>query len=264
VAAKAATSQGPGGVTPRVPGELDVESKAAKYLRRVRWGAALAIAVAALLVMGHWLATGSRPFCQVVTDTRQGEPASVTKTCGLPDVADYIYVLAVLGLLLLPDAKSLSFGGLAFERLTQEVKQQASELGQLKQQVSTTINIGAALDREALKAALRDLKANLDELRVILPAGDAANGRLQRFDAVAGRIDEASLIELVYAAGVGYEVLQEVRHLAVARLRESAELSPDDIAEAVDAESLLGELPGQAVASTDPSAGGPAERKVEA
>ncbi len=45
-------------------------------------------------------------------------PAATTTTtaCGLPDATDYVYVLGVVALLLLPDAKSIRLGVFGFER----------------------------------------------------------------------------------------------------------------------------------------------------
>jgi len=45
--------------------------------------------------------------------------------------AHYVYVGAIVVLLLLPDAQSIGFGGIKFERLTNEVRRQADEIARL-------------------------------------------------------------------------------------------------------------------------------------
>ena len=67
--------------------------------RAVRWGLALALVLAALAVFAYWLAAGTHLSCQIVTVTAGGK-ATTTSTCGLPDVTDFIYVLAAVALLL--------------------------------------------------------------------------------------------------------------------------------------------------------------------
>jgi hypothetical protein len=57
----------------------------------------------------------------------------------LPDGSDsrhYIYVGAIVALLLFPDAQSIGFGGMKFERLRNEVRQQAAEIAKMNQKVS--------------------------------------------------------------------------------------------------------------------------------
>jgi hypothetical protein len=65
-----------------------------------------------------------------VTVTAGGK-ATTTLTCGLPDVTDFIYVLAAAALLLLPDAHRLKIGGFEFERLASKVDEQTREISQL-------------------------------------------------------------------------------------------------------------------------------------
>jgi hypothetical protein len=122
-------------------------------LRKARWAAALLITGAALALYAFWLFTGAHPVCQVTT----AASASVRKTCGLPDVSDYVYVLAVVVVLLLPDAKSIKIGGLEFERLTTAVREQKDEIGRLSQQVTQVVhnsqNFNVTLGAAALAAA---------------------------------------------------------------------------------------------------------------
>jgi hypothetical protein len=84
--------------------------------RLSRWILAAVIVAGWLGLYGYWLASDSQPDCRVSTTTQAGEPATITRTCGLPDVSGYLYVAAVVALLLLPDAKAIAFGGFRWER----------------------------------------------------------------------------------------------------------------------------------------------------
>ena len=56
--------------------------------------------------------------------------------CGLPDTSDYLYVLAVAGLLLLPDVQSLKIGGFEFKQLSNEVANQAVQVKEQTEEVA--------------------------------------------------------------------------------------------------------------------------------
>lgn len=249
----------------------DGESDTAKFFRRARWTLAFAISAVVLGFVAYWLATGTRPSCQVITvaptsthGAKAPETGTTTTTCGLPNVSDFIYVLAVVGLLLLPEAKSLSFGGLGFERLTNQVEQQTREIGQLRQQVSTTINIGA--DRgmlDDLRSGVRDMKARLEQSRSALPSDTQTRSLLADFDTIAERTDSASATELVTAAATGHRLLEEARRAAEAQLRRSTAVTDADVAEAVEAEDVVRDILGTASASEAPAASLPEQRKVE-
>jgi len=124
-----------------------------------RWLAALLLTGGALGIYAFWLFTGAHPVCQVTTTG-----STVTKTCGLPDVADFGYVLAVVVVLLLPDAKSIKVGGLEFVRLTNAVREQAAELDHLSQQVSqvvhTTSNISVTFAAARLAGVIAEGEAS--------------------------------------------------------------------------------------------------------
>lgn len=66
-----------------------------------------------------WIVTGDQPVCHVTTVTQSGSvtQTTVTRSCGLPDVSSYAYVLALAAVLMLPDAQRLKIGGVEFERL---------------------------------------------------------------------------------------------------------------------------------------------------
>lgn len=112
------------------------ESGAWKAFRRARWTLAFLIVAGALSLSSYWIATDERPVCDVTTISGSAINET-TKSCTLPNVTDYIYVVAVVGVLLLPEAKRIKIGGLEFERLTNEVKRQSDEISRLNQQVTT-------------------------------------------------------------------------------------------------------------------------------
>jgi hypothetical protein len=88
-------------------------------LRRTLAGLVLA---SWLALYGFWLISGDQPVCQVTTVTQAGPDRRVTTTrsCTLPAVSSYVYVLAVAVVLLLPDVQRLKIGNLfEFQRLTQ-------------------------------------------------------------------------------------------------------------------------------------------------
>jgi hypothetical protein len=216
------------------------DSGGAKLFRRVRWTVAFLIAALVLGAYTYWLIAGIRPACQVVTAGPTAQRASGTSTqtttCGLPSTSDFVYVLAVVGLLLLPDAKSIGFGGFQFERLAKEVEQQTREIGQLRQQVSTTINIGA--DRgllDEIKSGVRDLKTKLDDARAELPDDAFTQQQLASFDDVARRVDAASATELINAARIAQQLLEQSRRAAEEEMRRGTAVSPADVAGAVEA-----------------------------
>jgi hypothetical protein len=102
--------------------------------RAIRWALALALVLAALALFSYWLLANKDLACQVVTVTTPGSPAktTTTQTCGLPDVADFVYVLAAVALLLLPDTQRLRVGGFEFERLSSKIEEQPHEIRQLQ------------------------------------------------------------------------------------------------------------------------------------
>ena len=88
------------------------------------------------MVYASWVFTSAHPVCQVTTVPS----GAATKTCGLPDVTDFIYVLAVVAILLLPETKSIKIGGLEFHRLTTELREQKEEIARLSQHVSQVVS----------------------------------------------------------------------------------------------------------------------------
>jgi hypothetical protein len=86
-------------------------------LALVRWSLATLIVAGWLGLYSYWIVSGTRPVCQATVTTQAGSPLKATRTCGLPDVASYLYIFGVIALLLLPDAQSISVGGFQFKRL---------------------------------------------------------------------------------------------------------------------------------------------------
>jgi hypothetical protein len=221
----------------------------------------LLIVAAAAIVTTAWLVAGTRLACQVTTVTGASSPArissagtSTTKVCGTPDVSDYFYVLAVVGLLLLPDAKSLKIGGLEFERLTTEVSKQASEIGQLRQEISTVVNSTnnlSVLVGDVTRLAFADFRAHfrrqravLEKIRSLLPIDPQTAADLLKIDGFAKRIDDDDLdwFEL-------QDVLQCMRSLLAANLAASG-TEGDTVVGAQRAEDVLpGILGGEPAAS---------------
>jgi hypothetical protein len=252
-------------------GDQPQPSQAAGF-RRTRWTLAFLIAAAALVLFVCWLAAGTRVACQVVLVTpggahHAGALVTDTKTCGLPSVSYFVYVLLVVGLLLLPDAKSLSVGGLRFERLTHQVEQQTREIGQLRQQVSTTIHVGTDGGMlEQLRGGVRELKGKLDQSRGSLPGNAGTRIALEAFDAIAERVDTASVTDLINAVNLGHPLLEEARRGASERLREATRVTDADAAQAVDAGEVIRTLDwdGDDSSSGEPlSSGHAGEHKVE-
>jgi hypothetical protein len=165
--------------------------------RAVRWGLALLLALGALAGFCYWLFADKHLACQVVTVTTAGSPArtTTTSTCGLPDIADFIYVLAVVAILLLPDAQRLKIGGFEFERLSTRIEEQTHEINQLRQTISTTINIGSDLINQA-RNGFSETKDVLDRVRGFLPDTREIAEQLAAIDDLAKRIDSESWPDL--------------------------------------------------------------------
>jgi hypothetical protein len=76
-----------------------------------------------------WKAVAGRarsawPFvrrCQVTVVSQVGQfrETTTTRDCGLPSVSAYLYVIAVVAILLLPDMRRVKVGGVEFERLVE-------------------------------------------------------------------------------------------------------------------------------------------------
>jgi hypothetical protein len=162
--------------------------------RALRWALALALVLGALAVGLYWLLAGTRLACQVVTVTTS-TTTTTTQTCGLPDVTDVFYVLAAVVVLLIPDAQRLRIGGFEFERLSDRIEEQTREISQLRQTVSTTVNIGSDLIIQA-RNGFRETKDILDRVRPFLPPTPEVRDQLAAIDQLERRAAHESWPDL--------------------------------------------------------------------
>ncbi len=211
--------------------------------RAIRWALALALVLGALAVFCYWLFRNERLACQVVTVTNGSTGTSTTtRTCGLPDVTDFIYVLAAVALLLLPDAQRLKIGGFEFERLASKVEEQTHEISQLRQTVSNinTINIGSDLINQA-RGSFRERKDILDGVRGFLPGTPQARDQLAAIDRLEDRIDAESWPDLIAATVAMNDLIQQAQKAAADRLLETSAAADTAAAEAQaeEAESVI-------------------------
>jgi hypothetical protein len=210
--------------------------------RAVRWGLALALVLAALAVFAYWLAAGTHLSCQIVTVTTGGK-ATTTSTCGLPDVTDFIYVLAAVALLLLPDAQRLKIGGFEFERLASKVDEQTREISQLRQTVSTTINIGSDLINQA-RNGFRETKDILDRVRGFLPSTPEIQDQLEAMDRLEGRIDAESWTDLFAGILTMHALIEAAQQASADALLRTSEAADTEVG-SQEAESVISDyLPG--------------------
>ena len=224
----------------------DRESSWVESTRTIRWALALALVLGALAVFCYWLFGDERLACQVVTVTNGSTGTSTTtQTCGLPDVTDFIYVLAAVALLLLPDAQRLKIGGFEFERLASKVEEQTHEISQLRQTVSNinTINIGADLINQA-RDSFRERKDILDGVRGFLPDTPQARDQLAAIDRLEDRIDAESWPDLIAATMTMNDLIQQAQKAAADRLLRTSAAADTAAAEAQaeEAESVISDF----------------------
>lgn len=166
--------------------------------RAIRWALALALVLGALAVGVYWLLAGTRLACQVVTvttGTTGTGTTTTTQTCGLPDATDLLYVLTAVIVLLIPDAQRLRIGGFEFERLSDRIEEQTHEISQLRQTVSTTVNIGSDLINQA-RNGFRETKDILDRVRAFLPQTPEVLEQLATVDQLEARAAHESWPDL--------------------------------------------------------------------
>jgi hypothetical protein len=162
--------------------------------RAIRWALALVLVLGALAVGVYWLLAGTRLACQEVTVTT-GTGTTTTQTCGLPNATDLLYVLAAVIVLLIPDAQRLRIGGFEFERLSDRIEEQTHEISQLRQTVSTTVNIGSDLINQA-RNGFRETKDILDRVRAFLPQTPEVLEQLATVDQLESRAAHESWPDL--------------------------------------------------------------------
>jgi hypothetical protein len=205
--------------------------------RPLRWGLALGLVLGTLAVLAYWLAAGSDTACQVVTVTT-GTTRTVTRTCGLPDVADFVVVLGVVVVLVLPDAQKLKIGGLEFERLSSRVEEQTREIQHLSQTVSTTVNIGSDLINQA-RNGFRETKDILDRVREFLPADGVTAEQVAAMDRLEQRIDAESWTDLFAGILTMHGLIEEAKRRAFVGPVESASAQEEEEATAEAAEPII-------------------------
>jgi hypothetical protein len=221
--------------------------------RPLRWAVALLLVIASLGVFSYWLSAGTDLACQVVkVSAGAGGKVTTTSTCGLPSISDFAFVLAVVVVLLVPDAQRLRVGGFEFERLSTKIDDQTHEIGQLRQQVSNinTINIGADLlphereDNNLISQArdgFRERKDILDEVRDFLPDSAEVRDQLADLDALEGRINAESWPDLVRGTLLAAELIRRAGNTAadiLVRTSRAADTA-EDVALAQQAESVI-------------------------
>jgi hypothetical protein len=216
--------------------------------RKTRWSLALLIVVVAAILTITGLIKGMRPACQVTTVTHTGSPGgtTTTKVCGMVDITDYIYFLAVVGVLLLPDIKSLKVGGFEFERLTTEVGKQTSEIGQLRQQISNvvqntnTLSVQVGDLRRLAFGDFRDYFLNkmevLKRLRQLLPDEEQTAADLAKVDDIERRIDTRDLNPVEIFDGL------RIVELLMARIVVVSGTGGDQLGESRQASGVLADL----------------------
>lgn len=220
----------------------DGESTWVESTRAVRWALALALVLAALAVFSYWLFRNERLACQVVTVTTPGSPAktTTTQTCGLPDITDFVYVLAAVALLLLPDAQRLKVGGFEFERLSAKLEEQTHEIRQLQQTVSTTVNVGSDLIIQA-RNGFRQTKDILDRVRGFLPRTPEIQEQLTAVDELEQRAANESWPELFAGIMTMHDLIDTASRTSAAALLRTNEAADTEESEAhaEEAESVI-------------------------
>lgn len=213
--------------------------------RTARWLGALIIVTAGAVASLVMLATGKGTACQVTTVTSPQFPghAQTTRVCGGPDITSFVYVLAVAGFLLLPDVQTLRVGGVEFQRLTDTVAEQTQQIRELRQTVTTTVNIGASLQEQA-EIGFRDQMATLDALRIALPEDPETRHLLAVVDDLAQHTDTATWPELLTAILTMQGLIEtagEATEAALLRRRASQE-ARENVDDTQDIEAVIGPI----------------------
>jgi hypothetical protein len=237
--------------TPSRPALADEHAKNSTDLRTwvettraIRWALALALVLGALAVGVYWLVAGTRLACQVVTVTT-GTGTTTTQTCGLPDTTDLLYVLAAVVVLLIPDAQRLRIGGFEFERLSDRIEEQTHEISQLRQTVSTTVNIGSDLINQA-RNGFRETKDILDRVRTFLPQTPAVLEQLATVDQLEARAAHESWPDLFAGIMTMHNLIDAAARAsadALVRTSEAAD-TPEEEAQAEEAGPVISDYLG--------------------
>jgi hypothetical protein len=231
-------------------GKSDRTGNWVDWTRAIRWTLALALTLTSLAVFTYWLYAGKHLACQVVTVSTPSTPGSpaattTTQTCGLPDVTDFVYVLAAVLLLLVPDVRRLRIGGFEFERLSSKIDEQTREISQLRQTVSTTVNVGSDLIIQA-RNGFRQTKDILDRVRAFLPQTEAIKEQLAAVDRLEAHAANESWPELFAGIITMHSLIDAAANAsadAMVRTSEEADTTDGD-AQAEGAESVISDYLG--------------------
>lgn len=212
--------------------------------RAIRWALALALVLGTLAVGSYWLLEGTRLACQVVTVTT-GTGQTTTQTCGLPDVTDLFYVVAAVVILLIPDAQRLRIGGFEFERLSDRIEEQTREISQLRQTVSTTVNIGSDLINQA-RNGFREMKDILDRVRAFLPQTPDIQEELAAVDELERRAASESWPDLFAGIMTMHNLIDAAGRASAETLLRTSEAADtiEGEAQAEEAESVISDYLG--------------------
>jgi hypothetical protein len=232
--------------TRNTAGTADRASSWVESTRAVRWCLALALVLGALAVFSYWLFGNQHVACQVVTVSNGPAAKTTTATCGLPDVTDFVYVLAAVAILLIPDAQRLRVGGFEFERLSSKIEEQTHEISQLRQTVSTTINIGSDLINQA-RNGFSETKDILDRVRGFLPHTPEIHEQLAAIDQLANRIDSESWPDLFAGIMTMHALIETAAKASADALLRSSEAAdtPEEEENAEEAETVISDYLGE-------------------
>jgi hypothetical protein len=208
--------------------------------RAVRWSLALVLVLGALAVFSYWLFGNQHVACQVVTVTSGPAAKTTTQTCGLPDVTDFVYVLAAVAILLIPDAQRLRVGGFEFERLSSRIEEQTHEIRQLQQTVSTTVNVGSDLINQ-VRNGFRQTKDILDRVRAFLPQTPEAQEQLAAMDQLEQRAASESWPDLFAGIMTMHALIDGAARASAAALVRTSEAADtaEGEAQAEEADSVI-------------------------
>lgn len=215
--------------------------------RAIRWALAVVLVLATLAIGSYWLFAGTRLACQVVTVTSGAGRTTTTQTCGLPNVTDLFYVIVAVVVLLLPDAQRLRIGGFEFERLSNRIEEQTREISQLRQTVSTTVNVGSDLINQA-RNGFRDTKDILDRVRAFLPDTPDIEAELAAVDELERRASHESWPDLFAGIMTMHNLIDAAGRAsaeALVRKSEAADTAENE-AQAEEAESVISDYLGVA------------------
>ena len=227
--------------------------------RAIRWALALALVLGTLALGSYWLIAGTRLACQVVTVTT-GTGETTTQTCGLPNITDLFYVLAAVVVLLIPDAQRLRIGGFEFERLSDRIEEQTREITQLRQTVSTTVNVGSDLINQA-RNGFRETKDILDRVRAFLPDTPEIHEQLAAVDQLQRRAADESWPDLFAGIMTMHNLIDVAGRASAETLLRTSEAADTEEgeAQAEAAESVISDYLGVAAPASpaNPADAGP-------